>query len=1037
MDGSDLIRQKIKWIIYGVFLCTLFFSFTFVQAEEHEGQENEATMKKGVVIYTTTDTTASTSITWGTVGFTVRNGETDGNPIVDKNYGVLDLEDGEKRSFEKGGRTYTTFKFSGAKVNDEFEHANVNSVSLDKNGGNVYLNAIIQVYHSGTPYKKPKKTLTSIMGAEEWANKKDFYDRFDIKLPYDPIPQPVNLTIMKYSNSNGYKEVDIKGVSGELTRLPTHKTYKTNTSTIPGTITSDTTGNTLYLYRVYWARLKEDKHEYAQGYYRKPRDKLSIDSSVNPLTNWEGYKAALQPLRNRSGESTDKYTNKCPFYEVVYGGIEIVCVYRSYKTPPTDGSGTSEEIGEDIIDPYTSASILADYRFRESFNSEEGVPTNETQYVSAYTDEFLVQYKFVHYSGWQEFLKKVGKKYVAVKRNYSYWKIEDLNVYSISYAKAYNYSLPGGYAYLTPTSYYHVPQINYQVHSTNMIPPEGGGKGVGHYTVWNDSLTFNGETIMDSTHCQARTSTPKSLPKSGRANAYALFQSGYLIDSTKANGEYGSNGVICYIRTTHYGDDAEGTMITYDIDDINDVTVHTPVICDAKIEDVKKYNQLIHPDTSVASLVLDTNFNVTLPTKGYHSDLKGYGTRDYAKYTKSREVKFPFDVMKSGTLVAANTWTSISDTTQFYLPVWVNEGQYTVEFRTRSINCDANAGINKAEDLANTNFENYVATDTVDVEVSGRIYNFNLYDVSDYPDWQSVFRNKDSLKFTGVNYTVGTRDRNGKEALDWSKQKFRTTKFTLPLMNGSHPKFAAIGAVKPGYYTRFSVDTIGNYDGEDDYIRITPSFYYVNRKGQNRKKVDVYYTEWMKSTKNKHILVKVGSERDKNNIHSIDRKDSYLTGGTIKGKQSTKKTIKNVYTFGNIMIPDVLMSYTKNKSMQTWICEYYLPFKIYVCEKGYDVADYAKNNNGIHFNEPFWLKDGYLIVNFEIETIINKERHLSYINADNTSKGYCNMWKLEGGVSAKQDSYGNTFSILDGDYVMYELASNKNVNFDYKTGGMY
>lgn len=400
---SDLIRQKMKWIIYAVFLLVLFLYSAPIQAKEHEGQKNEASMRKGVVSYSTIDTTASTDTTWGTVGFTVRNGRTGGNPIEDKNYGTFDLAKGDKKSFQKGGVTTTTFKFSGDKVNDEFEDAKVNSVSLDKNGGNVYLNAIIQVYYSGKPHGKPKNTLTSIMAAETWGNPKDFYDRFDIKLPYDPVPQPVHLTLMKYT-SNGYKEVNIKGVSGECTRLPTHDRYKTNTSTIPGTIPSNTSGNTLYLYRVYWARLKEEKHQYNPkgDSYRKPRDKISIDSSVNPLVDWEGYKAALQPLRIRSGESTDKYTNQCPFYEVVYGGIEIVCVYRSFKTP-IHGGGTSDELKEDIIEPYCVGTIQADKRFQEAFNSEQGIPTTETQYVCAYTDEYLLQYKFVHYSGWQEF----------------------------------------------------------------------------------------------------------------------------------------------------------------------------------------------------------------------------------------------------------------------------------------------------------------------------------------------------------------------------------------------------------------------------------------------------------------------------------------------------------------------------------------------------------------------------------------------------------------------------------------------------------
>ncbi len=1062
-----LIVKKIRTILTLCFTLSVFVILSPLTAKAEvlppSGVEVYMNPTTGNVKITMAATTASTNTTWETIGFTVNKKKVD-NYNPQKPYGKFKLEDGERKDDPKdNGITISTFKFNYENVSDQYTAAGINSKTLEESGGTVWLCGFFQANYESGGHSSAKYTLDGILNnaGVDWPSyvEDDIKTRFNIPFNFNPPPQPIKLTLIKWSKSSGYKEV-----SSELvTKLPTHSTCKVTTFSIngtnysiPGTIDSAIAGKKLYMYRIQWSSLDDEK-KYGGGVYRYPRDRLLIDSSTNPLINWEGYKTALYPLRNRSGVSTDKKTEGCPFYEVIDGGIEIVCFYKNFSLPPTDEDGTTKEISEDIIEPYTIETIQADNRFNEKFNSEQGIPTSETQYVCAYTEEYLLQYKFVHYSGWKEFLQVAGKTYVVVKRSYSYWKIEDLNVYSISYARASNYSLPSGQVYLTPTSYYNAPRVNYQIHSTNLVEPVGGGTSVGEYTVWNDSLTFNGELIMDSTRTSTAAPTPKSMPKSGKANAYALYQSGYMIEGTKANGECGSEGIICYTRTTHYGDEAEGPMITYDVDEINDVTIHTPVICDAKIEDVRKYNQLIRPSQSIASLVLDTYFNVSLPTYGYHSDLKGYGSRDYAKYTASKEVKFPFDVMKNSTYLAAGTWTTIGDTTRFYLPVWVDEGQYTVEFRTLSINCDANSGINKTEDLANTDYENYVAADSVDVEVSGRVYNFNLYDVSDYPIWQSVFRNTNSLTFNGTNYTVGIKDRNEKTALDWTKTKERSSKYTLPLMNGSHPTYSEIGAIKTGYYTRFSVDTIGDYDGIDDYIRITPKFYFVNEKGHCRQEVDLYYTQYFESTNRKQILVKIGSALDQNNIHSIDRKDTYLTGGALKGTPCTKKNKNKVYTFGNIMIPDTLMSYTgnpsyfqplvctnnskllslQNQSVQTWICEYYLPTKLYVCAKDYDVASYAKNNGGLTFDEAFWLKDGYLIVNFQIETIQNKERHLSYVNTENAINGWCNMWKMEGGVSSKKDIHGNTYSIMDGDYVMYEIGRNKNVNYDYKTGGIY
>jgi hypothetical protein len=293
---------------------------------------------------------------------------------------------------------------------------------------------------------------------------------------------------------------------------------------------------------------------------------------------------------------------------------------------------------------------------------------------------------------------------------------------------------------------------------------------------------------------------------------------------------------------------------------------------------------------------------VKLPTEGNHRDILGYGYNDYAKYIASRQVKFPFDVYKgsseSGTYIKKNTWTSISTTTQFYLPTWVDEGQYTISFRSTAINSASNNGSSQTETMANLDLTNYVATDTVKVEVSGRIYGLNLYDISDYPVWQNVFRKINSLSPTGFKYTVGTNDENG-------ISNGQNSKYTLSLVNGSHPEYRNSGVIKTGYVTRFSLQTVGNMYGENDYIRIEPTFYYVDSNGNNRQEVDIYYSETFNGKKN--IMVKMGSDLDLENKKSLITGDPYIAIPEEALKQTAqyegiplnewKSQKKNIFTF--------------------------------------------------------------------------------------------------------------------------------------------
>jgi hypothetical protein len=205
--------------------------------------------------------------------------------------------------------------------------------------------------------------------------------------------------------------------------------------------------------------------------------------------------------------------------------------------------------------------------------------------------------------------------------------------------------------------------------------------------------------------------------------------------------------------------------------------------------------------------------------------------------------------------------------------MWVREGVYTADFRSIAVN--GTAKLDKTGVTRNSSIHDYVATSTMNFEVSGRIYGLTLYDISDYPKWENVFRKRDTMylkyfdgavdgtKQNGFNeayayyYTVGTKDQYGNNT-------DRLSKYTVPLVNGSHPGYKNLGILKTGYAVRFRLDTTGDMLSDLSHIKIVPTFYYVDADGNNRRQVDLYYSETI-NNKIFHV-VKVGDEVDLINI---------------------------------------------------------------------------------------------------------------------------------------------------------------------------
>ncbi|HEX3028145.1 MAG TPA: DUF5704 domain-containing protein, partial [Clostridia bacterium] len=679
-----------------------------------------------------------------------------------------------------------------------------------------------------------------------------------------------------------------------------------------------------------------------------------------------------------------------------------------------------------------------------------------------------------------------------INQGYSYWVIDKLDIYKIEKAVVRNSAIKGGSIELTPKGY-SAPTISVD-HSdsandhvtmpTTFTYDKNSGKYVKrvHRDVYltdyksvpdwavpdyqpeanlevandpvkvkNDKLVIYGTPIMDQTSCAFTTSDPSTMPNPSNTGKDVLYANGLEIDDTEANGVKTSSGTIYYKRVPTSDLTAGPEEITAPIENINSVTVHTPVVCNgAALSDVT-YNQMVKPDSKRASMVLGTASQVKITSEGQHLNILGYGDRDYAHYVKAKYVSWPFDVYigtdEKGKFIKKESWYKVpdeKDIVDFYIPIWVKEDNYVIKYKTVAINAP-NAN-DHTQTNANLNISNYIATDTCNVQVSGRLYGFRISDISDYPLWEKVFREKsNSTSHTNNYYRVGSKDLNG-DPLSINPL------FTLPIMNGSNELYKNKGALKTGTSFKFELYSIGNYYGDKDYIQLDPTFWFVKKDGTGRQRVDLYYNE--KFNGKEHYFVKVGSEQDHQNMHYTKLTDRYrnvpdseITNTCnalgIDKKTFTKQNAKLGWYDSIILtkplrtvagatdkLPPGVAWKDAVTARQHWYGQYTLPDKCYAVPYGYNVMGYSKVHKGLDGKEPIWLKNGYIIVNFNISAFKNGELehpYLSYYKAP-----YCNMWETEGFDYSKKDYSGANFTLSDGDTVFY--YADKRLSDDYTSG---
>lgn len=1190
-----MLRKRI--VLAPFFMVVVLITLLYIHPPETVSAATgvQATIKKatGDLEFTLTATPASSSTNphWQTIGFYITKNTTGHNGKSDTKSSDCIFFDRmpagcKKDETKKDGLVYTKFTIPKKYVLEMCDKAKVDYESLQKTGGKVYLQGVLQGYKPSNKRALTERCYTlsqmkktrygRTVNGHYWSGiwwpascESGWKQRYDIEVTYVPDESPVTINYYQWYNKKWNLVASVTNCKEgriEKTSSGAYFTRNINSGSNQQWQSTDTSAptiaegrglglkgngkllpngtydyNGLYYYgrkplstsaKTFPARLsgvvatgsentKGDLSKYYLYATRESKVNSKYDKGARKAasgTHTVAYKKTDRYV-TKSGEFTESYKNWLPTarhdFAILNGGTVISAFYKKQADPPDDEEEEDSISSSHLTPNVAKAIIQADNRGNEAFDSTQGIPTTETQYVNVVADKYLYKYRFTRKYGeksYSEYTYCTHTEYVidpttgkkvkdpitgeyqtqqshshdskTVKRQYSYWKVTSLTVYKIKDADVENYSLPNETITLTPGASYSAPNVSLSSDGGIVSEPSDGWT-VGQIEVKNDTLVVNGTTVMNGSVCTKATSRPGSFPAPASIDYDALYKCSLGIDATKTNGVWESDATVTYVPCFNYGGSSD--EIEIDITEINDVTIHTPTVCYPSISDAKSYTQLVSPGTDCYHLVLDRTFYVSLPTSGYHSALKGYGTRDYAKYIASREVCFPFDVYminSSGgyTYYAANSWIGLSQQyTQFYLPIWVNEtGSVGIDFRTKTINCDANNGSLQEENEANTLYENYVATSTLYAEVSGRIYGLNVYDISDYPIWQLVFRNANSLQRSGQYYSIGLNDQNGTQ---------KRTSMTLPIVNGDNPVARNMGTLKTGYTARMSLTTIGNMYHGTDSITLKPRFFYVSYDGTKREEVDLYYNGTIQGKYRK--VVKVGSKLDEKNVKSMTLGSPYTA---VPDKEiQAKAKIANlkekdilaatspVYTYGKITIPSKLSTYIGTgyaptgiipnnveaddvtRSMQRWYFEYSLPSDVHAVSKGFDVDTYAHEHNGIDYKEDFWKKNGYIVVNFDVvsyETGFDKFQvgadtgdgwlegadvfeevtstplpRLSYINVQNVSDGYCNMWQLEGFRSRRTDFEGNIFNFRYGDTLMYYL--DQSAQSDYRSYGTH
>jgi len=556
------------------------------------------------------------------------------------------------------------------------------------------------------------------------------------------------------------------------------------------------------------------------------------------------------------------------------------------------------------------------------------------------------------------------------------------------------------------------------------------------------------------------------------------------------------------IRFTGSATDKSGILYGYKQNE--PIIVHTPVISPISIEGESRTQLVSSAlSNDVTQLILDNTYTLTFDWEKYFH-YKGYTEENFVDYVKGKEVRFPFDVIVNGVCyttyesIGYTDWIDIGNVKsfKFYVPSWSEENVYgsknfdnsklqRIQARVYAVNYIDDER-EKWQNSANTDRAKYMATYDYPVQVSGVLYDFKIVSVNDV----NLYEMHDTYVKGIYNYvsnlsekTVGIFNRfglpnirytlNGEINNQWNEEN------TLPNGTEKTPLYYC------GHTIGFTLKSIANLGDSRDRIEITPVYRYIGKDG-TQKEVSVYYEHAGKLINiyddDYYRESYIGSEYFKNSMYDYGTYDPVTFTAEQKNTSTNDILYRETesYSMGKIILPSELSLLTGNEeqlfineaknsidsirynvengllnigektytdfeaSMQTWYGNYQIPNDIYVCEKTPDGRDAfmkeIEEKDYCDLDSDIWLKDGYLILGFEITSRNDGKPHLSYYGAAS------NMWQIEnGGVLTEtevefydpvnKETVNIEIPLKDGDVAIIDLS--RKYSDRYSVGILY
>lgn len=838
--------------------------------------------------------------------------------------------------------------------------------TLYRNGGTVYLDAIMTVCHNGIPSgaltdNPPAYTgqvyfyYNDIVNAQNWANPESLLSHFNKSLNF-----PANPVLLKETSY----EIHHMELTADNRALPLSRYKKDATGTLRN-----------------WETYTFPYYDFSSHYF-------VFDHSSVRVTYYDGLYDDLS-YAAATGVTVSNPTGLIAHISITYYYRRVNaedCLEHRYLLSEDGELATKGTVCATSSQSNVEAAA-------DNYNVLQGIPGGSCLDLTAILSSYAYRARFLHCygeftcsipirttyrliwsdsSGNHDETVTLNETYY-VDRKYSFYRLSDYAIYVLSDATFFQNALEMAYQSVFANSPVScdiqkdtIIQNHYTLPVASPLTLYGGiltGNGsrpslpvntmqakaeesIGAIQVKNDRLQIGEDLLLSNDTVNSEGAAPVTPSEE---TFTTLKKTDCLIPEMQKNSSQYTTACFAYYKNIASKESLSKTFSG------NKVVVHTPVICDTKVSDDKKRNQQVTPVKNRASLVLGCSFTLRTTCEGFHSSLPGYGKRNYSQYVKEIQVSFPFPVYLGDTLLEENLWHAISSEESLSLPTGVSEGNYEIKLRVLAKNTPEETDEQKlailCQEGANTDRACTIATRSLPVCVTGRLYGF-------------------SFQLDKTNYQVGIRNENG-------------------ILNGNSlsRSFPVTGCL---FYTRlpFLLKTIGTPPSDTDYLELCPSFYHVDEKGQNRQPVDLYL------------------------LKSDDKLEKYAP----KIKLSLKSVSYMGEETGNV--PDSRKSL---RSVQYWSGSFHLPEPLLVVPSGRSFTDELEEKGSLLLKDSNFLQDGFLLVNFSITYKRRTLPSLSYINSMNAGNGYCNMWKTEGFPYSRMDKNGNNWSFTNGDTLLFSL----------------